>query len=71
MPAKRKPDNEVSEFALYYREYRRKKKAGEFIPKPGRPREEDESKLAQNPHAKYMRKYMRKKADEKRKNSEN
>lgn len=67
MAGKRKPDNEVTPFALYYREYRRKKKAGEYIPPVGRPRIMDESKLSQTPHAKACRKWARKKTDEKRK----
>lgn len=66
MGAKRKPDNEVKKFSLYYREYRRRKKAGEEIPGRGRPRIQDESKLSQNPHAVYMRKYMRSRADKKK-----
>ena len=65
-----KADNEVTPFALYYRKYRLRKKSGEKMPGRGRPRIEDESKLSQNPHAKYMRKYMRKRADEKKKNLE-
>lgn len=62
----KKPDDQVTPFALYYREYRKAKKEGKVF-KRGRPRILDESKLSQKPHARYMRKYLRKKADLKNK----
>lgn len=65
----KKPDSEVKPFSIWYREYRAAKKAGKVFNKPGRPIETDESKLSQNPRAKYMREYFRRKKAEKDKNN--
>lgn len=66
MAGKKRPDNEVKPFSIYYREYRRKKKAGEYIPPRGAPRKPDEE-LSKDPHAKYNREWHRRRTDELRK----
>lgn len=59
MAGTRKPDNEVSEFALYYREYRKAKKEGKEFKRGAHRKSEDE--CSKDAHATYMREYMRRK----------
>lgn len=62
MASYKKPDDQVTPFALYYREYRKAKKEGKVF-KRGRPIITDETKLSQKPRAVYMRAYRKRKIE--------